>query len=86
MESMPPVPQAGSRSLLMIRGFVQFGLVGEEEVDHEPDDLARGEVFAGGLVGELGELPERFLVEVAHLELDTLSGCRSMSRDLDCTR
>ena len=44
-----------------------FVVLDEEEIDHEPDDLARGEVFAGGLVGELGELADEFLEHGAHL-------------------
>jgi hypothetical protein len=39
----------------------------EEEVDHQPDDLARGEVLAGGLVGKLGELADELLEDRAHL-------------------
>jgi hypothetical protein len=45
-----------------------------KEVDHEADDLARGEVLAGGLVGELGELADELLVEVAHLDVADLVG------------
>ena len=44
-------------------------VVDEEQVDHQPDDLARREVLAGGLVGELGELADQLLVEVAHLDV-----------------
>lgn len=39
----------------------------EEEVDHEADDLARGEVLPGGLVGQLGELADQLLEDRAHL-------------------
>ena len=39
----------------------------EQEVDHQPDDLARREVLAGGLVGCLREAADQLLVEVAHL-------------------
>jgi hypothetical protein len=41
----------------------------EEQVDHQPDDLTRGEVLAGGLVGELREAADELLVEVAHLQV-----------------
>ena len=46
------------------QGFV---VLDEEQVDHQPDDFARGEVLAGGLVGELGELADEFLEHGAHL-------------------
>ena len=39
----------------------------EEEIDHEPDDVARGEVFPGGFVGKFGELADQFLEHRAHL-------------------
>ena len=45
------------------------GVVDEQQVDHQPDDLARREVLAGGLVGELGEAADQLLVEVAHLDV-----------------
>ena len=41
----------------------------EEQVDHEADDLAGGEVLAGGLVRELAEAADELLVEVAHLDV-----------------
>jgi hypothetical protein len=41
----------------------------EEQIDHEPDDLARREVLAGGLVGQLGELADQFLEDRAHLRV-----------------
>ena len=40
---------------------------GDQQVDHQLDDLARGEVLTGGLVGVLGELPDQVLEDVAHL-------------------
>ena len=46
------------------QGFV---VLDEEKIDHEADDFARGEVFAGGFVGELGELADEFLEHGAHL-------------------
>ena len=36
-------------------------ILDEEQVDHEADDFARGEVLSGGLVGEFGELADQFL-------------------------
>ena len=39
----------------------------EQQVDHEPDGFARGEVLAGGLVGEFGELADEVLEHSAHL-------------------
>jgi len=35
--------------------------VDEQDVHHEPDDLARREVVAGGLVGQLVEAPNEVL-------------------------
>ena len=39
----------------------------EEQIDHQPDDFARGEVLSGGLVGKFGELADQFLEDRAHL-------------------
>ena len=39
-----------------------------EQLDHQPDDLARGEVFSGLLAALFREAPEQFLVDVAHLQ------------------
>ncbi len=44
-------------------------VVDEQQVHHQPDDLARREVLSGGLVGELRELADQLLVEVAHLDV-----------------
>ena len=41
--------------------------LGEQQVDHQPDRVARGEVLTGGLVGGLGELADQLLEQVAHL-------------------
>jgi hypothetical protein len=38
----------------------------EEQVHHQPDDFAWGEVLAGGLVGKLGEFPDQLLEDGAH--------------------
>ena len=47
----------------------QLVVLDEEEVDHQPDDLARREVLAGRLVRELREAADELLVEVAHLQV-----------------
>ena len=39
----------------------------EQQVDHQPDDFARGEVLPGRLVGEFGELADQLLEHRAHL-------------------
>jgi hypothetical protein len=59
---MPPVPQAGSYRLPTIR-LGQVLLADEQDADHQPDDLARREVLAGGLVRLLGEAADQLLCE-----------------------
>jgi len=72
---MPPVPQAGSYSVRKMPGLDQHVLVGhQQQVHHQPDDVARGEVLAGGLIGLFGETPDQLLVEVAHSGVR--HGCR----------
>ena len=41
----------------------------EEEIHHELDDLSRGEVFPGLLVGLLRTYPNEFLEDVTHLHV-----------------
>ena len=41
----------------------------EEEIDHEADDLARGEVLPGGLVGDFREFPDQLLEDQSHLSV-----------------
>jgi hypothetical protein len=41
-------------------------VLAEQDVDHEPDHLARGEVLSGCLVAHLRELPEQLFEDVAH--------------------
>jgi hypothetical protein len=41
-------------------------VLGEQQVDHQADDLARGEVLTGRLVGLLGEAPDQVLEDGAH--------------------
>ena len=45
----------------------QVVVLDEENVHHEPDDLARGEVVAGGLVGQLIEAADEILEDEPHL-------------------
>jgi hypothetical protein len=42
-------------------------VLNEKEIHHEPDGVAGGEVFPGGLVGNFGELADEFLEHRAHL-------------------
>ena len=44
-------------------------VLGEEQVDHQADDLAGGEVLSRRLIGQFGESPDQLLVEVAHLQV-----------------
>ena len=46
----------------------------EEEIDHQLDHFARGEVFAGLLVRLLRADPDQFLEDVAHLHVVDLRG------------
>jgi hypothetical protein len=46
------------------QGLVVFD---EQQVDHEPDHLTRGEVLPGGLVGQFRELADQLLEHRAHL-------------------
>ena len=46
----------------------QFVVVHEQEVDHEADHFAGGEVLPRRLVGQLREAADQFLVDVAHLQ------------------
>ena len=41
----------------------------EQQVHHQPDHLTRREVLTRRLVRQLGEAPDQFLVEVAHLQV-----------------
>ena len=44
-------------------------VVVQQELDHELDDLARGEVLTGGLVGGFGEAADELLEHEAHLDV-----------------
>jgi hypothetical protein len=44
-------------------------VVREQDVHHQADDLAWGEVLAGRLIRQFGELADELLVDVAHLEV-----------------
>ncbi len=54
----------------------------EEEVDHEPDDLAGREVLPGGLVALLGELADQLLEDVPHLQVGDAVGVEVHRREL----
>ena len=41
----------------------------EDQVDHQPDHFTRGEVLAGGFIGEFGELADQFLEHMPHLRV-----------------
>ena len=45
---------------------------GDQQVDHQLDDLARGEVLARGLIGGFGELVDQVLEDVAHVVVGQL--------------
>ena len=62
-------------------GFAeQFLVAREQQVDHEPHDLPRREVLAGGLIGGLREAPDQ-LSKIARISaFETLSGCRSTAQ------
>jgi hypothetical protein len=65
---MPPVPQAGSRSLRTVPGVASsFVVVDEEQVDHEADHFARREVITGRLVREFVEAADEVLEDEPHL-------------------
>ena len=44
-------------------------ILSEDEIDHEANDLARGEVFASRLVRDFGELADQLLEHEAHLRV-----------------
>jgi hypothetical protein len=56
----------------------QVLLGGEQEVDHELDHLAGGEVLPGLLVRLFRADPDQFLEDVAHLD-----GCRPGEGEVD---
>ena len=51
-----------------------LGLLAEDKVDHQANDLTRGEVVAGLLVGLLVELAHQLFKEIAHLQIGKTSG------------
>ena len=61
------------RRIIHRTDYAGFGervaILDKEEVDHEPDDFARGEMFPGGFVGKFGELPDEFLEDRTHLRV-----------------
>ncbi len=52
----------------IVDGEVPVGDGNLQQLDHEPDDFARGEVFSGLLAALFREAPQQFLVDVAHLQ------------------
>ena len=56
----------------VVDGDVPVGDGNFQQLDHEPDDLARGEVFSGLLAALFREAPQQFLVDVAHLQTGEL--------------
>jgi hypothetical protein len=48
---MPPVPQVGSSIFRTVPGVPSSSSSVDEEVHHQADDLTRGEVVPGGLIG-----------------------------------
>ena len=56
----------------VVDGEVPVGDGNVQQLDHQPDDLARGEVFPGLLAALFREAPEQFLVDVAHLQAGEL--------------
>ena len=60
-------------------GFGQHVVIlDEEQIDHEPDDFARSEMFSGGFVRDFGELADQLLEDQAHLAVADLPGWRSI--------
>ena len=47
-------------------GRQHLAVLDEQQVHHQPDHLARGEVLAGRLVGDFGELADQLLEDAAH--------------------
>jgi hypothetical protein len=46
-----------------------FVVLNEDQVDHQANDFARGEVFPGGFVGEFGEFADQFFKDRPHLSI-----------------
>ena len=50
---------------------------GEHEIDHEVDDVPRGEVLSGVLIQRLVELADQLLEDGPHRRVVDRAGCRS---------
>jgi hypothetical protein len=61
----------------------QVLLRGQQQVDHQLDDLTRGEVLPGLLVGLFRADPDQFLEDIAHLHVVHRVGDRSMAANFD---
>ena len=59
----------------------QVAVFDEQQVDHQADDVARGEVLAGGLVGDFGELADQLLKGEAHVVVADLVGMQREGRE-----
>jgi hypothetical protein len=57
-----------------VRRLERFLVVGQQQVHHQPDNLARGEVLAGVFVQRLVEFADQFFEDVAHLQVGDLIG------------
>ncbi len=65
---MPPVPAVGVVQRADDTGLGQVDvLLGEEQVDQQPDRVSRSVVVAGGLVRGLVELADDVLERIAHV-------------------
>ena len=49
-------------------GAQLIAVAGEEQIDHQPDDLARSEVLPRSFVRLLAEAPDQLFEHVAHLQ------------------
>ena len=65
----------------LVQGIV---ILDEEEIHHEADDLTRGEVFSGGLVGKFGEFTDQLLKDRPHLVVADHLGMQINPGELLC--
>jgi hypothetical protein len=56
----------------VVNGDVPVGDGNFQQLDHQPDDFARGEVLSGLFAALFREAPKQFLVDVAHLQTGEL--------------
>ena len=60
----------------------RVAVLDKQQVDHQADHFARGEVFAGGLVGDLGELADQLLEGQTHLHVVHRAGVQVEAGEL----